>query len=179
MNWTGVLESHHGLYSRLLLMYFGAPKVVKPSRGQADTEAAPISDDEDGMQHWKQALMDELSSAPADPQDVPAVHADGAGPEAAPEVDLARASLDNEDLWKEMKQMRRQSATGLCCFQALQQAVRHERDTWASPCVHVTDLKEKRWPVGEQRSCETSSWRTTYIPTVGSSTAAKCPADND
>ncbi|CAE7721375.1 unnamed protein product [Symbiodinium sp. CCMP2592] len=114
MNWTGVLESHHGLYSRLLLMYFGTPKVVNPSRGQAATEAAPVSDDEDGMQDWKQALMDELSSAPApaDPQVVPEVHADGAGPEAAPEVDFAQAqaSRDNDDLWKEMKQMRRQSA---------------------------------------------------------------------
>ena len=65
-DWVGLLESHHGLYSKLMLLHMGSPKRMEP-QGQQSLTLPPGREDD-----WSAALQHALSRAP---EEVPRVAA--------------------------------------------------------------------------------------------------------
>ena len=103
MDWVGALESHHGLFTRLMTLHLGSAKTIVPGMdGNAqqpdqkeDAPAVQTDPAGDGFDMWQDALLDELVQSHA-AEEAPAQSAPCVAEEGLP----AQPNLESQEATK-------------------------------------------------------------------------------
>ncbi|CAE7675358.1 unnamed protein product [Symbiodinium necroappetens] len=137
MQWLGLIQGHHGLFTRLMQVYLGSPAqppVQAPPPQEADAPVAVATtdnDDEDFFASWGAALDLELQAAGPREQPetgaVPVANADMDGNKGPVDPAQAADAKDEHEAWLEMKRKRRQTAEAFALSDPLPRlSVMHE-----------------------------------------------------
>ncbi|CAE7949280.1 unnamed protein product [Symbiodinium sp. KB8] len=140
MQWLGLIQGHHGLFTRLMQVYLGSPAqppVQAPPPQEADAPvavAATDHDDEDFFASWGAALDLELQAAGPSEQPetgaAPVANADMDGNKRPVDPAQAADAKDEHEAWLEMKRKRRQTAEAFALSDPLPRlSVMHEATT--------------------------------------------------